>query len=86
MRAHFVEERQLVLEFRIERGIRLVAAGRYVEIMQRQRIAQELHDSTAQHLVAASLNIMSLKAKTASNGSDRKLVDENVRVTIEEVT
>ena len=30
---------------------------------ERQRIAQELHDSTAQHLVAANLNLMSLRAK-----------------------
>ena len=52
---------------------------------ERQRIAQELHDSTAQHLVAASLNIMSLKAKTASNGSDRKLVDD-IESSLEEAT
>src|SRR6185503_21197329 len=36
---------------------------------ERQRIAQELHDSTAQHLVAANLNLMSLRAKV-SLGSD----------------
>src|SRR6478736_3437805 len=36
---------------------------------ERQRIAQELHDSTAQHLVAANLNLMSLRAK-AGLGSD----------------
>ena len=30
---------------------------------ERQRIAQELHDSTAQHLVAANLNLMSLRSK-----------------------
>src|SRR5262245_31612863 len=36
---------------------------------ERQRIAQELHDSTAQHLVAANLNLMNLRAKV-SFGSD----------------
>jgi two-component system NarL family sensor kinase len=30
---------------------------------ERQRIAEELHDSTAQHLVAASLNLMGLRTK-----------------------
>ena len=35
---HLVEELQLVLEFRIERGIGNVAAGRNVEIMQHQRL------------------------------------------------
>jgi len=34
---------------------------------ERRRIAQELHDSTAQHLVAAILNLMHLKTKI-SNG------------------
>src|SRR5262245_1294266 len=43
---------------------------------ERQRIAQELHDSTAQHLVAANLNLMSLRPK-AGIGSDKvKLWDE----------
>ncbi len=36
---------------------------------ERQRIAQELHDSTVQHLVAANLNLMSLRSK-AGSGSD----------------
>ena len=35
---HLVEELQLVLELRIERGIWNVAAGRHVEIMQHQRL------------------------------------------------
>ena len=38
--AHLVEEGELVREFRIDRGIGNVAAGRHVEIMQRDRIAQ----------------------------------------------
>ena len=37
-RLHLVEELKLVLEFRIERGIGNVAAGRNIEIMQHQRL------------------------------------------------
>jgi len=40
----------------------------------RRRIAQELHDSTAQHLVAASLNCMHLKAQLPAD--KRGLLDE----------
>ena len=36
---------------------------------ERRRIAQELHDSTVQHLVAASLNLMSLRANPEENKS-----------------
>ena len=42
---------------------------------ERQRIAQELHDSTAQHLVAANLNLISLKSKAGAE-SELKLWDE----------
>jgi signal transduction histidine kinase len=42
---------------------------------ERQRIAQELHDSTSQHLVAASLNLMRLRSK-AGTESDVRLWDE----------
>src|SRR5262245_36274269 len=50
---------------------------------ERQRIAQELHDSTAQHLVAANLNLMSLKAKA---GGDREAAElwEEVETSMEE--
>jgi PAS domain S-box-containing protein len=49
---------------------------------ERQRIAQELHDSTAQHLVAANLNLMSLKAKA---GTDREVeLWEEVETSMEE--
>jgi PAS domain S-box-containing protein len=34
---------------------------------ERRSIAQELHDSTAQHLVAANLNIMSLRSKVVGD-------------------
>jgi len=50
---------------------------------ERQRIAQELHDSTAQHLVAATLNLMTLRAKSASNPGVHKLL-ENVETSLEE--
>ena len=49
---------------------------------ERQRIAQELHDSTAQHLVAANLNLMSLKAKA---GTEQELeLWEEVETSMEE--
>jgi PAS domain S-box-containing protein len=52
---------------------------------ERQRIAQELHDSTAQHLVAATLNLMTLKAKSAAYPGVHKLL-ENVEASLEEAT
>ena len=41
-----------------------------------QRIASDLHDSTCQHLIAASLNIMRLRGPTKDNGDTEKLIDE----------
>jgi PAS domain S-box-containing protein len=52
---------------------------------ERQRIAQELHDSTAQHLVAATLNLMTLKARTVAYPGVHKLL-ENVETSLEEAT
>jgi PAS domain S-box-containing protein len=43
---------------------------------ERQRIAQELHDSTAQHLVAASLTLMGLRPKTGMTGDEERLWDD----------
>jgi two-component system NarL family sensor kinase len=43
---------------------------------ERQRIAQQLHDTTAQHLVAANLNLMTLRSKAGSEGEAVKLWDE----------
>ena len=43
---------------------------------ERQRIAQELHDSTAQHLVAANLNLMSLRSKAGPGSEEAELWDE----------
>jgi PAS domain S-box-containing protein len=42
---------------------------------ERQRIAQELHDSTVQHLVAANLNLMSLRSKAGSGCDEVGLWD-----------
>jgi PAS domain S-box-containing protein len=50
---------------------------------ERQRIAQELHDSTAQHLVAANLNLMNLRAK-AGLGSDEMKLWNDVEVSMAE--
>jgi signal transduction histidine kinase len=52
---------------------------------ERQRIAQELHDSTAQHLVAATLNLMTLRAKSDSYPGVGNLL-ENVETSLEEAT
>jgi PAS domain S-box-containing protein len=43
---------------------------------ERQRIAQELHDSTAQHLVAAGLNLMSLRPQNGLTHEATRLWDE----------
>lgn len=50
---------------------------------ERKNIARELHDSTAQHLVAASLTLMSLRPRTVPAAKRRKLWDE-VEASIEE--
>ncbi len=52
---------------------------------ERQRIAQELHDSTAQHLVAATLNLMTLKAKSGAYPGVHQLL-ESVEASLEEAT
>jgi two-component system sensor histidine kinase UhpB len=41
-----------------------------------QRIASDLHDSTCQHLIAASLNVMRLRRAISNNGSADKLIDD----------
>jgi signal transduction histidine kinase len=52
---------------------------------ERQRIAQELHDSTAQHLVAATLNLMTLRAKSVSYPAVRNSL-ESIERSLEEAT
>jgi signal transduction histidine kinase len=47
-----------------------------VQDEERQQIAQELHDSTMQHLAAMGLNMMSLKARAASDAKMRMLCEE----------
>jgi signal transduction histidine kinase len=44
---------------------------------ERRRIAQELHDSTAQHLVAAKFNLLTLRKRVA--GELQEMVDEAYR-------
>ena len=41
---------------------------------ERRRIAEELHDSTGQHLAAANLNLSSLKARVS--GKEQTIIDE----------
>jgi two-component system, NarL family, sensor kinase len=41
-----------------------------------QRIASDLHDSTCQHLIAASLNAMRLRRAVSDNGSAEKILDD----------
>ena len=41
-----------------------------------QRIASDLHNSTCQHLIAASLNVMRLRRAVNDNGNAEKLIDD----------
>jgi two-component system NarL family sensor kinase len=41
-----------------------------------QRIASDLHDSTCQHLIAASLNVMRLRRAVSGDGCAEKLFDD----------
>ncbi|MBB3021528.1 signal transduction histidine kinase [Microvirga lupini] len=43
---------------------------------ERQRIARELHDSTAQHLVAANLGLAGLEAEVRHSATGRKILAE----------
>jgi signal transduction histidine kinase len=43
---------------------------------ERRRIAEELHDSTAQHLVAAGLNLMGLKTRVVADAAAVDLVQD----------
>ena len=52
---------------------------------ERQQIALELHDSTAQHLAAASLNMMSVQKCVGPNGPTHELCSEIER-NLEEAT
>jgi PAS domain S-box-containing protein len=43
---------------------------------ERQRIGQELHDSTSQHLTAIRLNLTTLRSSTVPDGATARLFDE----------
>jgi PAS domain S-box-containing protein len=66
--ADITEQRQLE-----RRTQRLSARLARIQEEERQKIAQELHDSTVQHLVAANLTIMRLKASTHTGVEDESL-------------
>jgi len=52
---------------------------------ERQRIANELHDSTAQHLVAIGLNLMRIRADAAGGTKTLDILDE-IDESLEEAT
>ena len=74
-----ITERKMLEQEAEELSERLVT----LQEEERQRIAQELHDSTAQHLVAANLNLMSLRSKAGSGSDEAELWDE-VEASMEE--
>lgn len=47
-----------------------------VQQQERERIALELHDSTAQHLAAASLNLAGLRARVSLSDRDAVILDD----------
>ena len=47
-----------------------------VQQQERERIALELHNSTAQHLAAASLNLAGLRARVSLSGRDAVTLDD----------
>ena len=73
-RLHLVEKLQLVLEFRIERGIGNIAAGRNVEVMQHQRLrqlrlfAERNRDVTRIDLVAEGTDVGGLERQFRDDG------------------
>jgi two-component system sensor histidine kinase UhpB len=53
-------------------GVRLLSLKEEVQ----QRIASDLHDSTCQHLIAASLNVLRMRRAMSGNGSTERLCDD----------
>jgi PAS domain S-box-containing protein len=72
---------------RLERRAQLLAARiETIQAQERRNIAQELHDSTVQHLVGASLLLMKIRSTHPSTGHDEALwtkadhcIDEAIR-------
>jgi PAS domain S-box-containing protein len=62
-------------------------AGRLVDLQEKERqsIAEELHDSTAQHLVAVNLNLMALSGRITVTDETRNLLEE-IRSSLSEAT
>ncbi len=67
-----ITERKILEQRAVELSERLIN----VQEEERQRIAQELHDSTAQHLVAASLNLFALRPKVGLTSDEINRWDE----------
>jgi PAS domain S-box-containing protein len=67
-----ITERKILEQRAAELSERLIN----VQEEERQRISQELHDSTTQHLVAASLNIATLRPKTGQTAAEISRWDE----------
>jgi two-component system sensor histidine kinase UhpB len=63
-----ISKRQAAAEF----DLRLLSLQEEVQ----QRIASDLHDSTCQHLIAASLSVMRVRRAMSDNGSAEKLLDD----------
>jgi two-component system, NarL family, sensor kinase len=53
-------------------GLRLLSLQEEVQ----QRIASDLHDSTCQHLIAASLNVMRMRRSISEGGDTDKICDD----------
>jgi two-component system NarL family sensor kinase len=53
-------------------GLRLLSLKEEIQ----QRIASDLHDSTCQHLIAASLNVLRMRRAMSGNGSAERLCDD----------
>ena len=53
-------------------GVRLLSLKEEVE----QRIASDLHDSTSQHLIAASLNVLRMRRAMSGNAGAERLCDD----------
>jgi PAS domain S-box-containing protein len=51
---------------------------------ERRRITQELHDSTVQHIVAASLTLMRLRPKAPSQGEEEERLWNDVDTSLDE--